>query len=95
MDLLKAQKPYRGGNEFLRSIHDLDVLDKHSALIPIADKNTTVNFDASTGMPDKNKLSDVKYFLPGGTPYSKLEVVDACEKMVQLCENIIEAFALI
>jgi hypothetical protein len=32
--LLKSLKPYRGGNEALRAVHDLDVMDKHRALIP-------------------------------------------------------------
>ncbi|HXQ53376.1 MAG TPA: hypothetical protein VN802_19950 [Stellaceae bacterium] len=34
VDLLKSMKPYRGGNEALRGIHDLDILDKHQMLIP-------------------------------------------------------------
>ena len=36
VNLLRTFKPYRGGNEALRSIHDLDILDKHRSLIPHA-----------------------------------------------------------
>jgi hypothetical protein len=35
--LLKRIKPYPKGNDPLRAIHDLDVIDKHQALIPFAD----------------------------------------------------------
>jgi hypothetical protein len=34
--LVISLKPYRGGNLALRGIHDLDVQDKHQALIPVA-----------------------------------------------------------
>ncbi|HUS98314.1 MAG TPA: hypothetical protein VMX97_16425 [Hyphomicrobiaceae bacterium] len=36
VDLLKFLKPYKGGNEGLRALHDLDVMDKHKALVPVA-----------------------------------------------------------
>ena len=35
--LLKSLKPYRGGNDALRAVHDLDVMDKHRALILTTD----------------------------------------------------------
>ena len=34
--IIKSLKPYRGGNLALRALHDLDVQDKHQALIPVA-----------------------------------------------------------
>ncbi len=34
--LLKNLKPFRGGNEAIRALHDLDLKDKHQALLPIA-----------------------------------------------------------
>lgn len=33
---IEETAPYRGGNDGLRAIHDLDVQDKHQALIPMA-----------------------------------------------------------
>jgi len=36
IEAIKATAPYRGGNDGLRAIHDLDVQDKHQALIPMA-----------------------------------------------------------
>ncbi|RYD59958.1 MAG: hypothetical protein EOP60_00590 [Sphingomonadales bacterium] len=36
VDLVRQVRPYRGGNLLLRTIHDLDIADKHQALIPAA-----------------------------------------------------------
>lgn len=33
---IEHTEPYKGGNDGLRAIHDLDLLDKHQALVPIA-----------------------------------------------------------
>ncbi len=33
--LIESMKPYTGGNIALRAIHDLDVTDKHHALLPV------------------------------------------------------------
>jgi hypothetical protein len=33
-DAIEKTAPYKGGNEGLRAIHDLDLLDKHQALVP-------------------------------------------------------------
>lgn len=35
VDLIKSLKPYAGGNVALRALHDLDVQDKHRAIIPV------------------------------------------------------------
>jgi hypothetical protein len=35
LQILRSLKPYKGGNEMLRAIHDMDVSDKHKALIPV------------------------------------------------------------
>jgi hypothetical protein len=32
---IKHLKPYKGGNVALRSIHDMDIADKHQALLPV------------------------------------------------------------
>lgn len=45
--LLKALKPYKGGNPELRAIHDLDILDKHQALLPMASAALTPSMNIS------------------------------------------------
>lgn len=34
-DAIRAQQPYKGGNDTLWAIHDLDIVDKHHLLLPI------------------------------------------------------------
>jgi hypothetical protein len=41
--LIRSFKPYKGGNEALYGLHDLDLTDKHRALVPILNM---------VGMPD-------------------------------------------
>ncbi len=40
IDLLRQLKPYKGGNDRLRALHDLDISDKHKALISLAGSGT-------------------------------------------------------
>jgi hypothetical protein len=35
VELIRSLKPYGGGNNALRSVHDLDIMDKHRTLIPV------------------------------------------------------------
>jgi hypothetical protein len=32
--IVRSLKPYKGGNDLLRALHDLDITDKHKTLIP-------------------------------------------------------------
>ncbi len=34
VNMIRLLKPYHGGNEALRGLHDLDIIDKHKLLIP-------------------------------------------------------------
>ena len=49
VELLKKLRPYRGGTIGLRGLHDLDVMDKHQALVPIIG---TVVIDLSGRVPN-------------------------------------------
>lgn len=42
--LLKTIQPYRGGNELLRALHDLDVMDKHQLIIPMGSQSRVKSF---------------------------------------------------
>ncbi|MBA7656435.1 hypothetical protein ES703_64359 [subsurface metagenome] len=44
VEIVRSLKPYKGGNEFLRAIHDLDIIDKHKTLIPVAHYAGIKNF---------------------------------------------------
>jgi hypothetical protein len=47
--ILRAWKPYKGGNEYLRSIHDMDIADKHKALIPVVSAASIPSFGLKMG----------------------------------------------
>jgi hypothetical protein len=49
VDVLMSLKPYKGGNAALRAIHDLDVDDKHKALIPAIGAAVTPPFGLQLG----------------------------------------------
>ncbi len=36
VELIRSLKPYTGGNDILRGVHDLDISDKHRAIVPVA-----------------------------------------------------------
>ncbi|MEZ7207098.1 hypothetical protein [Pseudoalteromonas sp. DY56-GL79] len=44
VDIVRDLKPYTGGNKLLRSLHDLDITDKHKSLVPVAHYAGIKNF---------------------------------------------------
>ena len=44
VDIVRDLKPYTGGNKLLRSLHDLDIIDKHKSLVPVAHYAGIKNF---------------------------------------------------
>ena len=44
VDIVRDLKPYTGGNKVLRSLHDLDITDKHKSLVPVAHYAGIKNF---------------------------------------------------
>ncbi|MDD9177033.1 hypothetical protein PVK63_19465 [Aliivibrio sp. S2TY2] len=47
VDIVRELKPYTGGNKLLRSLHDLDITDKHKSLVPVAHYAGIKNFQMS------------------------------------------------
>jgi hypothetical protein len=45
IDLIDAAKPYKGGNDGLWQIHELDIIDKHRALVPAFGSYTALTID--------------------------------------------------
>lgn len=41
-------KPYRGGNELLRGLHELDIMDKHQLIIPVKHHNVIDSLELSS-----------------------------------------------
>jgi hypothetical protein len=97
--LLKAFKPYRGGNTALRALHDLDVQDKHKMLI-VTSKRMNIQVAGSYNIDDPAQSDvavvkfDVDYLFPeDGETFSGLNVIETLKELVQLVHGIIEAFS--
>lgn len=50
-DLIAAQKPYRGGNDLLWSLHALDLMDKHRQLVPVQSTGSGIAFFGTANKP--------------------------------------------
>lgn len=47
--ILDSIQPYKGGNDFLSALHNLDIIDKHRLLIPIASITGLTEVNAKVG----------------------------------------------
>jgi len=101
IDLLRKLRPYRQGNEALRALHDLDIQDKHRALIPAGGNITTpeVKVAVIEGRavithvePTKPKM---RLVFPDGGPIGNREIIPSLEGMIELTEEIIQSFEAI
>lgn len=61
VDLIRSLKPYKDGNPLLRGIHDLDIADKHHALIPFAGAalQATQSLNFAKGWYVQRRVEDV------------------------------------
>ena len=100
INLLKSFAPYRGGNIALRAIHDLDIHDKHKAIIPTVShfaisvvlqfKDGLIDLDRSIVTVDPDSIDIV---FPKKSPFSGEKVIPTLEQLVQLVDGIVQAFS--
>jgi hypothetical protein len=96
--LLEELKPYRGGNEALRALHDLDIQDKHKTLIPASASVTTQAFTlvmidgkpAAQPVPDSGP--NVAYVFPAGDVFAGKEVIPTLHQLMKLTSDVVDAF---
>lgn len=98
--LLKSFAPYRGGNIALRAIHDLDIEDKHKALVPTHQQIVVnANFQIVDGKISAENIQvshdpdSLKLVFPDDSAFGGNEVVPMLENLVQIADGILEAFA--
>lgn len=105
---LKQLQPFTGGNTLLRSLHDLDIQDKHHSLIPHAAFMTTpkvgVKMDTD-GNPvgfaegklelevDPDEKPAVKFTFPEDSVFANEEVVAMLWQLHQHVSEIVDQFA--
>lgn len=87
--------PYRDGNERLRAIHDLDIEDKHTALL-ITQRDADLKISYQIGMGATPPISVdgttiAHYFLTA--PLTGLPLIQTLKELVELINEILEAFA--
>lgn len=98
VSLLHSFAPYRGGNELLRAIHDLDIEDKHTAVLD-TEKTITIQLQGSYDIssPEVNSLSldgsTIKHFFASGSPLSGRPIVETLTALLELVSEIVESFA--
>jgi hypothetical protein len=97
--LLKEMKPYGGGNVALRAIHDLNVQDKHRALIvnAMAAASPIIDLRPDDGrawaiVGDPNKPSEVKLVFPPDCPFAGQELLPTLHGLLALTTSVVEAF---
>ena len=60
LDIIRALKPYPGGNDLLRGLHDLDIADKHVLLIPTSSLVGLPPFGISMGGSGLNIFENMR-----------------------------------
>lgn len=105
--LLKATQPYRGGNDLLRALHDLDIQDKHHKVEPsycvLSTPAISVVKD-STGKPvgfdsgdlqlevDESQPPKAVMTFPGNGPLGNKPVLDELRAMHVLVTKVVDDF---
>jgi hypothetical protein len=98
--LLHELKPYHNGNAMLRVLHDLDIRDKHQALIPSAASvaSPVIQMWEDDGrinpriIGDPTTASSIALVFPPGTGVDGRPIVQTLHELVELVAGVIEAF---
>lgn len=94
--LLKTFSPYWGGNELLRGLHDLDIQDKHKALVL-----SLQQFDGAITLDRQDdgqwavtpSVTKQRIIFPKDSEFSEQEVIPTLKSLVVVVEGILEAFS--
>ena len=95
--LLHSFAPYRGGNELLRAVHDLDIEDKHTALLE-TEKTMNIQLHGSYDItnPSINQLSlegsSIQHYFANESPLKGKLVVDTLREIHREVLRVVEAF---
>lgn len=105
---LRELEPYVGGNRLLRSLHDLDIQDKHHSLIPhaalITGPKVSVKTDSS-GKPvgfaegklelevDTNEAPAVTFTFPDDSIFAGDEVIAVLWQLHDCVSKVVDQFA--
>lgn len=97
VDLLRTFQPYKGGNDDLRAIHDLDIEDKHRALI-LTPHTVSIEFKGTYNLENledhnfKGAVAKIDFRFPPGSSLAGRDVLQTLKDLMELVNGIIEAF---
>jgi hypothetical protein len=78
--ILNEIKPYKGGNDALCALHDMDIADKHLLLIPVLSVTALTHVDARVG---SNVFKGCAFTVIGGGEHAILEMPKEYELQCQ------------
>ena len=96
VDLLRSFAPYRGGNDDLRAVHDLDIQDKHRIIIPFEQTaHATVTARYNQLRPTDGQVdidAKVAFLFPDESVLAGREVIQTLTQMASLVSSMVDAF---
>lgn len=99
--LLRKWQPYTGGDVDLRGLHDLDLRDKHNAIIPVATMVSTPEVTADTtdfgsGIVRikviEGSSPTIEEVFPDDTPFAGAEIVSTLGRLHEMATAILAEF---
>lgn len=97
VDLLHTFAPYRGGNELLRAIHDLDIEDKHTALLE-TEKTMNIQLEGSYDITNPSTCnislegSSIEHYFSSESPLKGKPVIETLREAHMEVFRVVEAF---
>lgn len=100
MAVLRSARPYHGGDADLRALHDLDIRDKHKAIIPVSNSVSSAAIQLVGDFPDLSvqlvpgsapSVSDV---FPADVPLAGEEINAALHRLELRVVQLIDDFEL-
>jgi hypothetical protein len=99
VNLLRSFEPYKEGNKLLRALHDLDIRDKHRALV-VGGKSMNVKFGGTYNVdnPAENDLAIISHevyyiFSTEDGVLSGNNVIQTLTELMELVNRILDEFA--
>jgi hypothetical protein len=95
--LLKTFAPYVGGNKALREMHDLDIQDKHKAILISAPsysgRMTLIRNEQGILEPGPFVVTAVRVVFPENSALAGEEILPTLKHLMEMVEGILKAFA--
>ena len=95
-ELLRSFCPWNGGSKYLRGLHELDIIDKHTTIAPVTMNAVSpmLSLTGEEGIVGTGIVPDSIIFTFAETgPFGNEELVSTIHGIAETVKSIIEAFA--